>query len=480
MKFNTIHSLGSRCQNSEILKHYNYREFSGFFDFMNTSKIEIINHIIADDFKELLKPENNVTVECNVLTIDPETGVRLPNSLRTANRFYDETVSMDNALFPHHNLNNEKDKSHFIKCHQRFKKLVNFNTLFNYTYNTWENAPTIQQLEKMVGLLQTVHNFKNFKVCFIAIKTTYDKGATLVKTTEFYDIWELNIQPNSFTGGLFLNEIDNNNYINIIKSYDIEDVRVSKEVIDSIPNISNEVKYDSWPIGRVPKHMQRPELDQLKELGYNWADPRDVIDIFETKVANFAGCKYAVTVDCCSHGLFLALKYLQSIGELEKDSTLTIPKMTYISAPMQIIQAGNKVEFEDLEWSGVYQLKGSRVWDGAVRWTKNMYVGGNALQIVSFQLKKRVPIGKGGIILTDSLESYKWLKLASYDGRDLTTPYTDENHIKMLGYHMYMTPEDAARGIILMDNVPNVNEDTGNHTTYVDASKVFSKLDLLK
>jgi hypothetical protein len=36
--------------------------------------------------------------------------------------------------------------------------------------------------------------------------------------------------------------------------------------------------------------------------------------------------------------------------------------MTYVSAPMQIINAGNKVTFEDLEWSGVYQLKGSRVW----------------------------------------------------------------------------------------------------------------------
>jgi hypothetical protein len=36
--------------------------------------------------------------------------------------------------------------------------------------------------------------------------------------------------------------------------------------------------------------------------------------------------------------------------------------MTYVSAP-QIINAGNKVTFEDLEWSGVYQLKGSGVWD---------------------------------------------------------------------------------------------------------------------
>ncbi len=231
--------------------------------------------------------------------------------------------------------------------------------------------------------------------------------------------------------------------------------------------------YNPWPIGKVPKHLQRPELDQIKELGYEWSDPRDVIDIFEKKVADFAGSKYAVSVDCCSHGLFLAMKYLQSTGELEKDTEITIPKMTYVSAAMQIIHAGNKVKFEDIEWSGVYQMLPTRLWDGAVRWNKGMYVGNNALQVVSFQIKKRIPIGKGGIILTDSPEAYRWLKLASYDGRDLNTPYTDPNHVSMMGYHMYMTPEDAARGIMLIDSVPEHNEDTGNHTTYVDVSKLI-------
>jgi dTDP-4-amino-4,6-dideoxygalactose transaminase len=244
--------------------------------------------------------------------------------------------------------------------------------------------------------------------------------------------------------------------------------------------MESKTHYNPWPIGKVPKELQRTELDKIKELGYEWTDPRDVINIFEEKVAKFSGSKYAVTVDCCSNGLFLSLKYLQSIGELEKNIKLTIPKMTYISAPMQIIHAGNKVEFEDLEWSGIYQLKGSRVWDGAVRWTKDMYVGNNALQVVSFQIKKRIPIGKGGIILTDDLEAYRWLKIASYDGRDLNTPYTDINHVSMLGYHMYMTPEDAARGIIIMDAVPDINPDTGNSTTYIDVEKIMQEIYFLK
>jgi dTDP-4-amino-4,6-dideoxygalactose transaminase len=240
--------------------------------------------------------------------------------------------------------------------------------------------------------------------------------------------------------------------------------------------MKEQTHYNPWPIGKVPKELQRPELDKIKEMGYHWGDPRDVVDIFEKKVAEFAGSKYAVSVDCCSHGLFLSLKYLQSIGELKLGETITMPKMTYVSTAMQIINAGNKVSFEDLEWSGVYQFKPTRLWDGAVRWTKNMYVGNDALQVVSFQIKKRIPIGKGGCILTDSEETYKWLKLSSYDGRDLNTPYTDDNHVSMIGYHMYMTPEDAARGIILIDSVPEINEDTGNSNTYVDVEKIMKNI----
>jgi dTDP-4-amino-4,6-dideoxygalactose transaminase len=241
--------------------------------------------------------------------------------------------------------------------------------------------------------------------------------------------------------------------------------------------MSNKYQYNSWPIGKLPIELQRPELDKIKINGYCWEDPRDVIDLFEQKVACFANAKHAITVDCCSHGIFLSLKYLQHIKELpNEDFNLKIPSRTYASAPMQIIHSGLGVSFEDIEWSGVYQLKGSRVWDGAVRWTKDMYVGNNSLQVVSFQMKKRIPIGKGGIILTDDYDAYKWLKLASYDGRNLTTPYNSENHISMIGYHMYMTPEDAARGILLMDAInekTEIHEDTGTNLSYTDISKII-------
>lgn len=222
-----------------------------------------------------------------------------------------------------------------------------------------------------------------------------------------------------------------------------------------------EIKYNVWPVGKLPQEWQRPELEQLRAAGYDWRDPRDAVAIFERKVAEFAGSQYAVAIDCCSHGLFLSLKYLRAQG------TIKIPSRTYASVPMQIMHAGCDVEFDNREWSGVYQLEPYPVYDGAVRWCRGMYQGG--LQTVSFQIKKRIPIGRGGMILTDDADAYRWLKKASYDGRDLDVYYPDDD-FEMVGWHYYMTPEDAARGILLMDRIPDVNEDTGNHTTYSDLS----------
>ena len=48
----------------------------------------------------------------------------------------------------------------------------------------------------------------------------------------------------------------------------------------------------------------------LKSQGYEVNDPWDIVDIFEKKLAKFAGSKYAVSVDNCTDGMFLCLKYL--------------------------------------------------------------------------------------------------------------------------------------------------------------------------
>lgn len=219
--------------------------------------------------------------------------------------------------------------------------------------------------------------------------------------------------------------------------------------------------YNSWPLGKLPKEFQRPEPEQIRAMGYEWDDPRDIIDIFEKKVAKFAGSNYAVATDSCTHALFLSLVACEHIV----NSGYIVPRNTYISVLQTVNRISHNVKTEKIKWYGIYRIKPTRVWDAALRWTEGMYIR-DSLMCLSFQIKKRIPIGRGGMILCDNKKEYEWLKLASYDGRDLNTPYDSPGHVKINGWHYYMTPEDAARGIILMDKTPKINEDQGGWENY--------------
>jgi dTDP-4-amino-4,6-dideoxygalactose transaminase len=177
-----------------------------------------------------------------------------------------------------------------------------------------------------------------------------------------------------------------------------------------------------------------------------------IVSEFERRVAEYAGSQYAVAVDCCTNAIFLCLKYIN------KPQELIIPARTYVSVPMAAIHAGYTVKFEDIKWQGEYQIQPLPIIDGAKRFRKGMYHGG--LHCLSFHLKKLIDIGRGGMVLTDDENAYKWLKKARYDGRD-GLPYDREN-IDVMGWHMYMTPEQAARGLALLDvytDQPDQTED---------------------
>jgi dTDP-4-amino-4,6-dideoxygalactose transaminase len=220
--------------------------------------------------------------------------------------------------------------------------------------------------------------------------------------------------------------------------------------------------YNPWPLGKIDKKFQRKELDQLKESGYEFDDARDVVNIFEDKIANYAGSKFAVAVDSCTNALFLCLKYLNATGEI------TMPCRTWLSAALSVLHSGCKIKFEDFNWSGLYQLKPYPIYDSAVRFTKGMYVPGSYF-CLSFQIKKRLPIGKGGMVLTDDAEAAKWIRCAANEGRNLQVPYNEDN-VSFLGWNMYMTPEDAARGLLIFDQLDEINEDVCNQNDYHDIS----------
>jgi len=191
-------------------------------------------------------------------------------------------------------------------------------------------------------------------------------------------------------------------------------------------------------------------------------NPYKIVKMFEEEIAHYTGAPYAVSVNSCTNALFLCCKYMEV-------QEVTIPKRTYLSAPQSIIQAGGSVSFEDLKWEGTYQLKPYPIWDAAKRLTSGMYIHGTHM-CLSFHIKKHLKIGKGGMILTDSKSFVEWAREARYEGRSEGVPYQLDN-IDSMGWNMYMTPEQATRGLMLMQNYPEHVLDIPEDPPYRDLTE---------
>ena len=158
---------------------------------------------------------------------------------------------------------------------------------------------------------------------------------------------------------------------------------------------------------------------------------------FEKEIAKFFGSPYAVAVDCCTHGLELCLR----LKNVEK---IKVPKRTYLSVPMLANKLNIEREWTEEEWQDYYYLT-ENIIDAAVLWRPNSYIP-NTYMCISFQFRKHLSLGRGGVILFDREEDFETLKRMSYDGRDPDVSWTQQD-VQSLGYHYYMTPETATLGL---------------------------------
>ncbi len=198
---------------------------------------------------------------------------------------------------------------------------------------------------------------------------------------------------------------------------------------------------------------------------------------FEEMVAKYTGAPYAVALDNASNALFLAL-YYENVNGME----IEIPARTYMSVPCEIIHAGAKVKFFPVEKNtikGAYQLKPTKVWDSALRFTFDMYIPNTHMCLSFTGPYKHLKLGKGGMILTDDETAYEWFKKARYSGRNQVSYHEDS--FDMIGWNFYMMPEIAARGLLLMNQFYNIDgtpkENPDVELPYPDLSKfdVYTK-----
>lgn len=205
-------------------------------------------------------------------------------------------------------------------------------------------------------------------------------------------------------------------------------------------------------------------------------NPYKIVQMFEEEIAEYAGAPYAVSVDSCTNALFLCCKYL-NVKEV------TIPSKTYLSVPMSIMNAGGEVVFDTRpatnHWTGIYKLEPYPIYDAAKRLTSKMYILGTFM-CLSFHIKKKLGIGKGGMILTDDEKAVEWFQKARYEGR--SQKFYKEDDVTTIGWNMYMTPQEAAQGLCLMQNYPEHNSDQHELNGYRDLTEftVFKNNKIIK
>lgn len=160
---------------------------------------------------------------------------------------------------------------------------------------------------------------------------------------------------------------------------------------------------------------------------------------FENLIAKFYNSKYAVATDSCTHAIELCLR----IEDIEYP--INCPSRTYVSVPMTFMKLGLEWQFDHYDWEDYYHIGCTNIIDAAVYWKQYGYIAGTKM-CLSFQHKKHLSLGRGGMILLDDYDEYIKLKKMSYDGRCNDIPWKEQN-IDTLGYHYYMTPETAQAGI---------------------------------
>jgi len=215
------------------------------------------------------------------------------------------------------------------------------------------------------------------------------------------------------------------------------------------------------------------------------------VEAFEAALCEYTGAPYAVTVNSCTSALFLSLLYYRQPGHFQQDDLsyawkVWLPKRTYVGVGQAALNAGYQLEWVVWDWERAYALNPLPVFDSAKNFHFGMYgetivqkfpgeqpvklYSLRGLVCVSFQAWKTLPIGQGGAILTHDADAAQWLRRARFDGRDPEQEDTGQR-----GWHMYLSPPEAARGLWLLHGLPGDPPPLRNDHVDISGYKVFKE-----
>ena len=168
----------------------------------------------------------------------------------------------------------------------------------------------------------------------------------------------------------------------------------------------------------------------------------EIVEIFEQRIANFVGAKYACGISSATNAIFLAL--------LDKNTTITVPSVIPPVVCNAILTSGNKVDFNDnVDWVGdsyiLHSFEDYKIVDSAQKIVKNQYkdeCNPEDLMIFSFYPTKPIGSYDGGMIVSDDKEKIDWFKLMCKNGTKFN-PQSWQREVIRPGYKMYLNAIQA-------------------------------------
>jgi perosamine synthetase len=254
----------------------------------------------------------------------------------------------------------------------------------------------------------------------------------------------------------------------------------------------------NWKIPLFKIYSEEDDVDQIARVirsGMNWATGPKVNEL-ESRVAEYVGTKYAVTLNSGTSALHAQL-LAHGIG---KGDEVIVPSFTFIATANCPFFVGAKPKFADVE-KDYYGLDPESVKECITRKTKAImpvHVGGYACRVeelreiaddngillledaaeslgakvnnkmvgtfgdssmFSFCGPKVITTGEGGVIVTDSKDIYEKIKLLRSHGRADTKDYFSTNEYLdyiSLGYNFRMSNITAALGVAQMDKLDKI------------------------
>ena len=202
----------------------------------------------------------------------------------------------------------------------------------------------------------------------------------------------------------------------------------------------------------------------------------DVVRDFEAALCEYTGAPYCVTTNSCTEALGMSMEYHK--GPYRDKDIISMPKRTYVGVGMQAKRLGYIINFQDIKWSGIYEIFPLGVYDAAKRFRRGMFreiantrPGDNIYVCLSFHYTKILSLTQGGCILHNDSAFDDWARQMRFDGREECEPAGNEMQYDVLGRHCYMGPEVAALGLRKLMAAKDFNEDLPMDN-YPDLSKI--------